>query len=786
MPRLPDVAGQVSQAPQPSMGVAGYQPSNSLKELGADISGAGKDMEEASQLVAFTNQRQDTMNAQSAANQLALQSMQLQADPKTGFSQVKGGNAANTEFVKDYSQKFTDAQQAIRLALPNENQKRMFDQHAEITNLHFKGALLQHQATQTNAFNDATENDTMDLARRGIFQSPNDPSAMASGLSQINWAIDQKAKRLGWSEQVVSEVKSTYLGKVYEDVVGLEVERNPVSMLEVLNKRIGANGKAPEQTGVVAVDSLTPDKLITLRHRAAAYVASAAAHTKADQDKRLAEAKKSYEELDKFSLTGAMPSPAYEAQVKAATIGTIYEGPAKERLAAGMLGAAFGSQTLPRQQETLRALEATNAKGASPESLELHKRAEQIHENQTKAYKENPWDSWTEFGRGPKAGDQEMKQPGSAAKTVSERLKAQDALEGVTGFPVSPLKPKEAVEWAESLSALPPDQRATELGSVGAQLTAPRIHALAGQLDSKNRPLALALKLGSDQTTAGRNTSALVLRGVQAIADKTIKKDDSVITGWRSTISAKVRGALGDERMEDDVIDSAYYVRAAMENAGTAVGGFKLEASEDQALKLVIGLPLTRSGVKTILPRGMDEDQFDAKLRTYTPDVLRSLTTPPGMTMPGNIDLAKRPVVKNADGSISTVRSMGVNIGGDEVLIPTVSDDGRIMSDQEAVDTFKNTGRHLGRFKTPETSTAYALALHDSQASYYSNGGKGSPTPIGLFYVNGVPLTAESLSLNLNQYSMRLDGKGNYIPGRGNLFVTTDKAGTQPLRLKIQ
>ncbi|HCT6468093.1 TPA: hypothetical protein OT496_000299 [Morganella morganii] len=92
---------------------------------------------------------------------------------------------------------------------------------------------------------------------------------------------------------------------------------------------------------------------------------------------------------------------------------------------------------------------------------------------------------------------------------------------------------------------------------------------------------------------------------------------------------------------------------------------------------------------------------------------------PDGMTDQGNIDVHNRPVVKNQDGSISTVRSMSVNFDGKEVLIPTVSDDGRIMSDDEAINTYLKTGRHLGMFSTPEAATAYAEALHNQQADEY-------------------------------------------------------------------
>lgn len=113
-------------------------------------------------------------------------------------------------------------------------------------------------------------------------------------------------------------------------------------------------------------------------------------------------------------------------------------------------------------------------------------------------------------------------------------------------------------------------------------------------------------------------------------------------------------------------------------------------------------------------------DQWD-----QFPDAPAALAGPSsgaGMLAPGNIDLTKRPKVRNPDGSISTVRSMSVNFDGREVLIPTVSDDGRVLSDDEAVQLYRKTGRHLGMFDTPQNATAYAERLHNDQARFYGAG----------------------------------------------------------------
>ena len=98
------------------------------------------------------------------------------------------------------------------------------------------------------------------------------------------------------------------------------------------------------------------------------------------------------------------------------------------------------------------------------------------------------------------------------------------------------------------------------------------------------------------------------------------------------------------------------------------------------------------------------------------PDYLKDAPVP---VEPGNINLYTRPQVQTEDGDFATVFTTSFRDGEYEVVIPQVSNDGRIMEPEEAFRTYKETGQHLGKFKDIPEADAYSTALHKQQEVYY-------------------------------------------------------------------
>lgn len=85
----------------------------------------------------------------------------------------------------------------------------------------------------------------------------------------------------------------------------------------------------------------------------------------------------------------------------------------------------------------------------------------------------------------------------------------------------------------------------------------------------------------------------------------------------------------------------------------------------------------------------------------------------------GNIDLNNRTVVPLEDGGFATELSFSINDNGKEVLLPSVVN-GKVLSQEDAIKHYRETGENLGKFDTIGEANKYAEELHERQEKRYS------------------------------------------------------------------
>ena len=87
-----------------------------------------------------------------------------------------------------------------------------------------------------------------------------------------------------------------------------------------------------------------------------------------------------------------------------------------------------------------------------------------------------------------------------------------------------------------------------------------------------------------------------------------------------------------------------------------------------------------------------------------------------GILEPGNIDLAGRTRFDAGNGKQKTILGTSYNIDGVETLIPTVHPEtGEDMEEEEAINLFRKTGKHLGMYASPTDATAASRSMSENQ-----------------------------------------------------------------------
>lgn len=261
MPTLPDVNSfGGGGTPQPTGGVATYEPPNwrQVGMAGQEISGAGRDLEQAADTIAQTNERQDSLIAQSAANSLHAASINLQYDPTSGFANVKEGGTIGQQFIDTYAGKFADQQAAIRAQLTSPAQQRLFDMHADVAASQFKQALLEHQGKQTEEFNQTTDNSTVTNALGSMARRPTDEVNFQTQMLAINATLDAAGKRRGLSDATVQALKDHSFDAAYSTRI--------LSIANGIPGVVQANPYLAESMFRQVQDQLGPGAQISLAH----------------------------------------------------------------------------------------------------------------------------------------------------------------------------------------------------------------------------------------------------------------------------------------------------------------------------------------------------------------------------------------------------------------------------------------------------------------------------------------------------------------------------------------
>lgn len=340
--------------------------------------------------------------------------------------------------------------------------------------------------------------------------------------------------------------------------------------------------------------------------------AAAAQRAAAEAERRLRLAESTFNAASQIINEGKTLSPEYVQQATQQMAGSPYLAAFRESLKSAPERAAFGQQPLSVQQQALLSLRTQfNQQGTNPKLEKRIGELETIYRKSAQDYAADPLPAALERGILPNIEPIRTDSIPGLVSTIGARVGQAQLVQQQVGEAVSPLLQSEAEQVAKLIAVLPVEQRASAVAQVAQAVGGPVAQALGRQVAGKDKALGLALSMGGSQTTQGRFTSELILRGAQAIKDKTVKADDQKVTGWRGEIAGMIGNAYQNDLQREAAIEAAFLVRAGLAAEDTG--------DNAQAVRLATGGIADRNGKKVPLPYGMLADDFEAKLKKLTP-----------------------------------------------------------------------------------------------------------------------------------------------------------------------
>lgn len=349
-----------------------------------------------------------------------------------------------------------------------------------------------------------------------------------------------------------------------------------------------------------------------------------AARAARQQEAALNRARAEFETFQALADKGTVLAPEYIDRVTRATAGTPYQAGIKQVSQQIAAVGGLAAQSIATQQATLDAITGQIAKtGRTPELDARRAQVEKVLNGSRQDLQADPLRAGLERGVITELQPLNLTAgiPG-VLQQIATRVQQANTVGQWAGTGVSPLLRSEAEQVATMLGSLAPDTKAQTIATLAQTIGPRQAQALAAQIDTKDRALALAMAAGSSMTTAGRPTSTLILKGQQAVADKAVK-----LTPDTQGAIAKAVGDALTGKAREDVIEAAALIYAGQE----AEGGGDIK----RAVRLAVGGDIIEhNGARVPIAGGMTARDFRDRVAAVKPEALAT-QAPDGTVMAG-------------------------------------------------------------------------------------------------------------------------------------------------------
>jgi hypothetical protein len=384
--------------------------------------------------------------------------------------------------------------------------------------------------------------------------------------------------------------------------------QNDPGALAALRKEIGGNTDL-DPTQQAALLGQIDSRTSVLENRAQAAVA-----------KRERQQDQAFRALQELDAQGLPLSPAFVERTMSTLRGSPLAEAAAEVVKGAAATAAFGSKSLDEQNRIIAGQFASAREtGVDPGSSKRLQKLVGIRNATEAAVRADPWRAASERGLLDEVPSLRLDSLEGLSESLTARMTAAPTVDAFAGRTVSPLQPAEAEGLADTIGALPVQERAKALGMIQAAIGPERMRAVAEQMKAKDGTLgiAAAYQAGGMKTEGGQDLGALVLRGAEARKSKLVKDSGAEWDQVEQTVVKALDGAYATPAATRAAVEATMNVYA-----GLAADGRR--ASADAAIKAATGGVTEHNGQKIPIPYGWDARRVKRSIEAITPEHIRS------------------------------------------------------------------------------------------------------------------------------------------------------------------